>query len=266
MNDPQYWTSFWGLLIILCLAFIFLFAGSAFIVFLYDRFSVLSVWNSPFWIRFKIPIIILVVFAFLVALIAYIRYEGRQELQLVQQYALSQEWGFSKDAAPELKARVGEILRDWKIDMHYVRTVENGARGIWLFDCSYKPPDASAKSSYTNGVGCLIQSNRFLLSEAPVEIMTRDWTEVMISDKVDMGNSPFAERFLVLSKDRVSANKIVNKSLQAVMLEYISVPDRSDVGVIIGNRGAVLLASRVAAQAELQVLLELARRIEEAAR
>ncbi|MBN1545040.1 MAG: hypothetical protein JW902_00105 [Syntrophaceae bacterium] len=266
MNDPQYWTSFWGLLIILCLAFVALFASSAVIVYLYDRISVLPVWNSPFWIRFKIPIIILAVISFLAALIAYIRYEDKKELQLAQQYALSQEWGFAKEATPELKDLVSEILRDWRITIRYVRTVENGVRRIWLFDCSYKDPEASAKSSYTQGVGCLIQSNRFLSSETPVEIATRDWTEVMISDKVDMGNSPFAEKFIVLSKDAASAYKIVNESLQAFMLEYFSDPDRSGVGVIIGNRGAVLLTGRVSKQEELYNLLELAKKIEAAAR
>jgi len=49
------------------------------------------------------------------------------------------------------------------------------------------------------------------------------------------------------------------------MLQYLADEDSGRVSVTLGNRGAVLLAGRVTDQEQLQELIELARRIEEAA-
>lgn len=211
----------------------------------------------------KTPLIVLGVIGFLSAVIAYSRYEGRKELQEAQGYAQSQGWSFSREDTQGLTAKVADILYDLNFDLHYVRTVETGERSLHLFDCSYKNREAAGKfSSY--GTACLIQSVRFPSPAVPVKIFTRDWTEGMISDKVDRGASPFARKFLVQSKDPDSARRIVNESIQAVLVEHLNNPLYNPVGITTGPGGAVVLTGRTAEHERLQNLISLAREIESA--
>ena len=86
----------------------------------------------------------------------------------------------------------------------------------------------------------------------------------MQSDKVEMGDSPFARKFLVLSKDPGSAKRIVNESIQAIILEHMRNPVSNRDSVIIGPGGAVVLTGRTAEHERLQDLVELARKLESA--
>jgi hypothetical protein len=98
----------------------------------------------------------------------------------------------------------------------------------------------------------------------PVEIISLDWTEVMQSNRVDMGESLFAQKFLVLSKDPVRAEKIVNHSIQAIMLGRLEKPLHNPVSLYIGSGGAAVLTGRTLEHERLQDLINLARRIEAA--
>lgn len=263
MGNSQYWTSLWvvGLIILLC--FFFLFLGAGLFSFLYDRISTFEIWNSPIWLKLKIPLIVLGVIGFLVAVIALSRYQGQREMKMAQDYAQTQGWGFSGGDAEGLTAKVAEILSNYKFNLYYIRTVETGQRNLYLFDCSYKRRDSNTKND-SHGTACLVRSNRFRSATAPVEISTRDWTEVMISDKIDMGESPFAQKFLVQSKDPDSAKRTVNESIQAILLDHRSWPFSNRDCIIIGAGGAVVLTGRTAEHEQLQDMLELARRIESA--
>ncbi len=262
MSGSQYWTSLWGVGLIIFLFFFILFLGLAFFTFLYDRISVFEIWNSPVWLKMKVPLIIICVTGFLAALITYIRYEGRKELQAAREYAQDQGWSFSLKDTQGLKARVTEILWDLNFEMYNIRTVETGQRNLYLFDCSYKHREASARMRDSHGTACLIQSNRFHSRGAPLDIAGRDWTEVMQSDKVDMGESLFSQKFLVLSKYPAMAKEIVNKSIQSVMLDHSKKPLYNPVCISIGPGGAVVLTGRTLEHERLQDLIALARRIE----
>jgi hypothetical protein len=65
MSDSQYWTSLWvvGLVILLC--FFCLYLGTAVLTFLYDRISIYEIWNSPFWLKLKMPLIVLAIIGFI---------------------------------------------------------------------------------------------------------------------------------------------------------------------------------------------------------
>ncbi len=267
MGDSQYWTSLWvmGLIIFFCLFCLYL--GVAVFGFLYDRISTYEIWKSPIWLKLKIPLIVLGVIGFLAAAIAFSRYQGQRELKAAQDYAQAQGWSFSRDAAEGFKAEVAEILFDYKFDLYYVRTVERGWRSLYLFDCSYNNRDASARSNHDSyGTACLVLSHRFRDAVVPAEIITRDWTEVMQSERVEMGESPFARKFLVLSKDPDSAKSIVSESIQAILLQHRSNPRYNPTSVIIGPGGAVVLTGRTAEHERLQDLVELARKLESAAK
>jgi hypothetical protein len=262
MGNSQYWTGLWvaGFVIVFCIFCLHL--GASVFVFLAERISEFEIWNSPIWLRFKIPLIVVGVICFLAAVIAYSRYGERKEMKIAEDYAQTQGWGFSRDDTEGLTAKVAEILSDLKFRMYHIRTVETGRRNLYLFDCSYRNRD-SRKSDY-HGTACLVRSNRFRSAKVPVEVSSRDWTEVMISDKVDMGESPFAQQFLVQSKDPDAAKRVINEPIQAILLEHMNNPVSNGVSVIIGPGGAVVLTGHTAEHDQLQDVLELARKLEAA--
>ena len=264
MSDSQYWASLWGLGIVIFLCLFLMFLGVGVFGTLYDRISVWPIWNSHFWVKFKIPLIIIGVIGFIAGVLALARYQSQKELKAAQEYAQAQGWSFSRYDTQGFKERVAGIWWNFNFDLQYIRTVETGQRSLYLFDCSYKHKEATARTSYSDGTACLVQSDRFRSVTVPLEIVTRDWTEVMISDKVDMGQSPFAEKFLVLSKDPGPAREIVNASIQAIMLEHLKKPLYNPVGVSLGPGGAIVLADRTFEHDLLQDLLDLARLLESA--
>ena len=265
MSDTGYWAGLRSAGVFLYLAYVCLFLAIAIFVFLYDRISVWAFWETPVWLKIKIPCIIVGVIAFLGALLSYIRYEGRKELQAAQEYAQSQGWDFSPDDTLGLKERVSDILFGLKnIDVRHIRTVETGQRSLYLFDCSYKYQYETSRMSYSYGVACMIQSERLRSVSASVEIFSRDWSEVMESDKVDMGRTPFAEKYILLSKDPEKAKVVVNETVQAVILEHLKKPLSNPVSISLGPAGAVVLTGRTAEPERLQDLVDLARRIESA--
>jgi hypothetical protein len=94
--------------------------------------------------------------------------------------------------------------------------VETGPRSLHVFDCSYKYERDSANRRPSSGTACMIQSSRFRSEASPVTIIERDWTEVMIPDKVDMGDSPFARKLLVLSKNPAAAKETVRQGMMSI--------------------------------------------------
>lgn len=80
----------------------------------------------------------------------------------------------------------------------------------------------------------------FSFKRRALDIAGRNWTEVMQSDKVDMGESLFAQKFLVLSKYPAMAKEIVNKSIQSIMLDHSEKPLYNPVCISIGPGGGVV--------------------------
>jgi hypothetical protein len=261
MVNSQYWTSLWvlGLVIVFCLFCLFL--GSSVFVFLAERISAFELWNLPIWLKLRTPIIVLSVIGFLAAVIAFSRYQGQREQKVAQDYARVQGWGFSRDAAEGFRDEVAQILSEYKFNLYYIRTVENGRRKLYLFDCCYNAL-VSGRKNWNYGTACLVQSDRFHAIDAPVEVSARDWTEVMISDKVDLGDSPFTENFLVQSKNPDLAKRVVNEAIQATLIEHMSKPLANRVSVIIGQGGAVVLTGRTAEPEQLHDILDLAGKLE----
>ena len=264
MGNSHYWTSLWVVVLFICLGVICIFGFAAVMSFFYERLNGLGLWQSPFWVRYKTPIIVGCVILGIAALIAFIHYQGVREEKAAREYAEEQGWGFAKDVPQELSDRVEEIVSYLDIRLHFMRLVENRNRHIWIFDCQYTSKNAGRKSDQF-GTVCLVQSHRFHPIPVPVAIDLRDWTEIMGSDKVDMGKTPFTEKFIVTASDAAVARDTVNDSLQAVMLQYLADEDSGRLSVTLGNRGAVLMTGRITDQTELQNLLKWARSIEEAA-
>ncbi len=70
MSDSGYWTGLLITVLVIGVAFFCLFLGASIFVFVYDRISVFELWNSPVWIKLKVPLIIIAVIAFLAGVIA----------------------------------------------------------------------------------------------------------------------------------------------------------------------------------------------------
>jgi hypothetical protein len=264
MSDPQYWASLRGLGLALALFILIIFLIVKTGGFLYPRISVWEIWSAPFWVKYKIPLIVIGIIGFIASMIIFARYEARLELRAVQEYAQSQGWGFERFDSQGLKERIDSIWWDLSVDPYYIRTIETGQRSLCLFECSYKRKKATAKTSFYYATACLVNSDRFRSVTVPVEIVPRDWTEVITSDKVAMGDSPFTEKFLVLSENPGRAREIVNESIQSILLEHDKKPLFNPVKVAVGPAGAVLMADRTFEHERLQDLLALARRIESA--
>jgi hypothetical protein len=264
MGDAPYWGSLWVIILFILLSLTVIIFGAEGLSFVYERIRVWPLWSSPIFLKLKVPLIIIGVICFIAGVIAFARYQDRKELKAARDYAQAQGWGFSRDAAPELKARAEEILSSLDFNLYYIRTIETGQRSLYLFDCAYKNRSASGRKNYSYGIACMIESKRFRSAVVPVEIVARDWTEVMISDKVALGDPPFAHNFLVQSKDPVVAREIVNDAVQATILEHSKKPSYNPVSITIGSGGAVVLAGRTDEPERLQDLIDLARRIEAA--
>jgi hypothetical protein len=264
MSDPQYWASLRGLGLAIFLFIFVIFLVLVIFGSIYGRISVWQIWSAPFWLKYKIPLIVIGIIGFIASMIAFARYEARLELRAVQEYAQAQGWGFARFDSQGLKERIDGIWWDLNFNPYYIRTVETGQRSLYLFECSYKRKQASGRTSNYYATACLVHSDRFRSVTVPVEIVPRDWTEVITSDKVDMGDSPFTEKFLVLSENPGRAREIVNESIQSILLEHDKKPFFNPVKVAVGPAGAVLMADRTFEHERLQDLLALALRIESA--
>jgi hypothetical protein len=264
MGDFKYWTSLWGVGLIIFLFYLILGFCLVVFAFFFDRISVFEIWRSPVWLKIKVPLIIFCVIGLLIALMAYIRHERSKDMQAAREYAQNQGWHFSQNDTQGLKARVEKILWDLKnFDLYSIRTVETGKRNLYLFDCTYMY-HKEIDTDNTYGIACFIESNRFRSGGVSLDISRRDWAEVMLSDKVDMGESLFTQKFLVMSRNPVPAKEIVNYSIQAIMLDHLEKPLFNPVSVYIGPGGSVVLTGGTGEHERLQDLIDLARRIEAA--
>lgn len=88
--------------------------------------------------------------------------------------------------------------------------------------------------------------------------------ETLLGKEVDMGESPFAEKFIVRSQEPERARQIVSESLQAVILEHKLKPAYDPVEIAIGPGDAVLLRVETTDPRQWHDLIDFARQIESA--
>jgi len=187
----------------------------------------------------------------------------RKQSQANLEYANAQGWSFSDDDTLGLKSIIDDIYYEQKFEPRTIRTVETGKINLYLFDCNYYgPPDPRDAQ---HGTACLIQSEAFKQVGAPVLLRKKTWMEEkFLSDQVDMGDTPFAREFIVLSKNPVAAQQTINGPVQSILLEHAKKPLFNPVEIAIGSGGAVFLTGRTYEHDRLHDLLDLARQIESA--
>lgn len=234
--------------------------------FLYDWMSTLSIFSSSLWLKIKVPVIIVSVLAFIALLVICSSYSSRKRLRETIAYAETQGWDFSRDDTLGLKALVEELFYDQIFDVNSVITVEAGIRNVYLFNCYYYFRVGQSSKGHW-GTACLIQSKAFKQVSAPVLLCEKNWADQMLlSDKVDMGDTPFAREFIVQCKQPTEAQLIINASVQAILLEHMKQPLFNRVEVAVGPGGAAFLTGDTNEHERWHDLIDLARRIETAMR
>jgi hypothetical protein len=254
-----------GLLIALLIAAFLLWSSISVGSVLYEWLSAFPIFSSPLWLKIRVPAITIGVIAFIALLLIANSYNNRRLLKKTIAYAESQGWGFSEKDTLGLKAVFEELYTERQYNLTNIRIVENGTRNLYLID--YYSMTRSGRSNTRWGTACLIRSDAFTSIAAPVYVDEKAGVfDKLLSDKVDMGDTPFAAEFVVQCKDPASAQRAINPVMQAILLEYLKSPSGSLVGVVIGPRGAVLMTSSTVDHELWQFLLEFARRIESAMR
>jgi len=245
-----------------------LFLGLAILGFFCDRIYDHPIWKSQTWLTLKIPIIVITIIVSLTVLVVIISRFSKKQEKAEKEFAQSQGWIYTESyndpqgLTEALKARLEKVCPEKEFNLNNNMTVESGRRSVFLFSCWYRVRDWGRKTSL--GSACLIMSGRFGSVSSQVDISGRSRIDgVLLSNQVDMGDSEFARKFIVTSKDPASAKKVVNESLQAVLLDHEREP-LIDAEINIGPGGAVVLKWGQAVPEQWLALVELARRIESA--
>lgn len=201
---------------------------------------------------------------FIVALILAIRY-GRKHESAMRELAQSQGWSFRRGDTAEYVAKLEELFPDQRFTLRYVMTVESGSRSVVLLDGMCR--GRWDQNGGLTAAVCLIESSRLRSVGPRVEIIRRTWTdEKLLSGQVEMGDTEFARKFIVLSADPASAKRTVSERLQPVLLAHMQRPLYNPVQIALGTGKAALLTWSVVEPERWRDLVHLAREIEAAVR
>ncbi len=255
------------LLIFVVCFFLLLILAVKVLVPLSERFDQLPIWKTQPWQTLKAPIIVItVIIGITILLVVAIRGEKKHE-KAEKEFAQSQGWIYSEYNDPQgctkaLADKLVKVCPETEINLQSSITVESGTHNIFLFRCRHRVRDWGPKTS--EGFACLVESDRFGPVRTQVDITGRNSIDgLLLSNQVKMGNSEFAQSFIVTSKDPVSAKETVNGSLQTVLLDSEK-RSLSYSEVSIGPGGAVIIAGAMTPTEEWLALVEFARQIESA--
>ena len=145
--------------------------------------------------------------------------------------------------------------------------IESGDRTIRLFEYSHQYLKTS-----DFGDACIILSPRFSANGAGkdlVEIIDRTGIDSAVyPDQVDMGDTEFARKFIVGSKNRIAGRNVVSPALQAILLRHEEAKPDIRLTIEISAAGAVVqhFGTMASLVSELwSDLLEICRAIEKRA-
>jgi hypothetical protein len=255
-------------LLAILIALFVLSAGSAVIVSIYEHFSGLPVWNSQIWKTWKIPVIVVAVVTGLALLTTAASLSSKKYERMEREFALAQGWGYSaknndtEGVIPKIAAVLERVSPEKKYDVNTIMTVRHGEGNLFLFGCWYNERSAS---KYKLGSACLIESDRLHGMGSQVNIVPRTGIDsALMFKQVDMGDSEFARSYIVSAREPAEAHKVINESMQAMLVEYKNSPDFSSYNfeINLGPGGAVILRWAQIPSEEWLSLLELARHLE----
>ncbi|MFH2054284.1 MAG: hypothetical protein ABIK96_17665 [bacterium] len=221
--------------------------------------------SGPEWAKIKILLIVLGVIAFVVVTFSLSAWMSRRQEAAAEAFARARGWGFAAQDELGLEARFAPAL--WGLrnyDLYNIRIVEQGARSIYLCDVRYKFREEAAGRPYSNGVVCLIESDRFTEVKAQLDIIGRGFLEFMISDRVELVDSPYADRYQLQSLDPDGARATATPEVLAALAEYESRATATPAVVSLAPGQAAVLAGSTGGARALDDLVDLALRMERA--
>ncbi len=255
------------IIIILCLFSLLIF-GTRLLIFLYDRISVLSIWNAPVWLTYRTPITVITVVTTVILLVLIASQISKKRDRAEKQFAQAQGWIYTevcrgaKSRIHDLHGRLEKVCPEKEFSLGNCMRVESGERDIFLFNCRYRVRDWGPKRS--DGFGCLIESSRFQPVGFQVDISGRDSLDaLLLSNQVNTGDSEFSRKFIVTSKHPATAVSVISAPLQAALLESTDRPFYYRE-IDIGPGGAIILTGDFKRFKEYLALVDLARQIESA--
>jgi hypothetical protein len=256
------------LFIILACSLLFIFLVAAVIGFVGERMGQFSIWKTQTWLTVRIPVIVITVIVGLTLLVVIASRISKKHEKAEKQFAQSQGWTYTESyrdpqgRTRELAGKLYKICPEKEIKLNNSMAVESGKRNIFLFSCWHRVRDWGPKEHL--GFACLIESDRFGWVDSQLDISGRGSLDsLLLSYQVDMGDTEFARSFIVTSKNATTAKRVLDESVQAILLE--SRRGSLDYDEInIGPGGAVILTGDNRPFEEYLALVELARRIESA--
>ena len=254
------------IVIILFCVLLFMYLIAMVIGYIGGRIDEFPIWKTQFWLTIRIPAIVISIILVIVILVVIFSRMANKQSKAEKEFALSQGWIYTETSndpqgrTKELKVALEKVCPQKYFDVGYSMTIESGRRNIFLFGCYFKDRDWGHKRRH--GFACLIESDRFGPLGSQVDIIGLGSVDPFgISNQVDMGDSEFARKFFVISKDPALAKRVINESLQAILLEgRMKIQDYYEI--IIGPAGAVIITWAYKTSDEFLALVDLARKIE----
>jgi hypothetical protein len=208
--------------------------------------------------------ILCIIGVFAAALVCAYRYSAKSTA-MRQEFAEKQGWGFSRKDTEGLSAKIETFFTDQRFVPSNIVLIKSGDPTIRLFEYSHDYRGRRRSTDF--GTGCIIQSPRFRANGAGtdnVEIVDRTRIDTaLVFDQVDIGDSEFSQKFIVVSKNRIAAKNVVTPALQSALLRRREAPLYDPVTIEINATGAVVLHFGTALDPELWPdLIELCRKIE----
>ena len=257
----------------LLVAFLILLLGVSAIVFLYDHFSDLAVWNSPLWKAWKVPLIICSV-VLGIALLLYLNYLNTLKNQKAEkELAQAQGWGYCiagddpEGLIPKILANLETACPNYTFSVTgSVMTVPVEKGKFHLFPCLYKNRTSQKNSS--PGSACLIESERLRGMRTAVAIDPKTMIDSALTfHKVDMGDTEFARAYIVSSNDPAEAQMVVTESIKAMLVDYKNSPAYiGNFEISLGSGGALILNWSQALPDDWLALADVGRRFASAIR
>ncbi len=232
----------------------------------FGRVCALTVWDGPFWAKYKAPIIVVGVIGALVTFLVLLRVGERRRLENKQTYARERGWEFSTDDTLGIRARTEAVYYDRTFESpSCIRTVQVGLPTIYLFDCWHRHCKAAASVRPNRATVCLIESERFRSILDPFVITQYIvMGETLIGEEVVLDESPFSSQFVVYGTSPNAVRVDLNQTIQSAILEYKAKEPHDFLAVAIGPSGAVLRIQETLDHQRWQNLIDLARKIESA--
>ena len=204
-----------------------------------------------------------IVGVFLGALILAYRY-GKKHKKVMDDLVAVQGWVLSRNRADAqgVAEKLDALLPDLKCSLTYVMTVETGSRTLVLADGDYVWRSGTKRPQFASF--CLLESPALKAVGAHVEMCTRTWFDkALLGDQVDMGVSPFAEEFIVQSKDSEAVWKLIDPAMQAAFMDHMAKPLYNPMQITVDSNGIVLLTGAIDQPERWLDLVEFARQIED---